>query len=189
MINGAARVRLASGCRAQAQLADLRELVGGKQDQRLLARASNLLAQRGLALLVSRDVLILADGEHERGDSAAEALAQVGGDHVGLLDRVVQNAGRYQVVRRADGVEQRGDLERVLDERGAIHPAPLPIVCAVRECDRRLRLWKPVDEARHTGLVVHDRRAYSVRKLRQNPARRSSLLLVEREEPPGPLSA
>jgi hypothetical protein len=79
---------------------------------------------------------------------------------VGLLDRVVQNARRYQVVRCAGIVEQRGDLERVQDKRGAIHAAQLPIVCSLRVCNRCVRLWKALDEVRHKTLAYHGSRAY-----------------------------
>ena len=88
-----------------AELARLGELVGREQHQRLVVGARDLLAQRGFAFRVVLDAFVFGDGEHQFGDAAAEALAQIGRRCGRLLDRVVQDAGGDQLVAAADLLE------------------------------------------------------------------------------------
>jgi hypothetical protein len=58
------------------QLAQLRERVGGEQDQCVLASGSYLVAQGRLADRVARDAVVIADREHQpviRGPTASRA--------------------------------------------------------------------------------------------------------------------
>jgi hypothetical protein len=78
-----------------------------------------------LALLVISDVVVVGDGQHERGDTRSEAPAEIGDVGCGFLDGVVQGASGDHVIGRVGVVEQRRDLGRVLDERGAVDVAVL----------------------------------------------------------------
>ena len=59
----------------KTQLARLGDLVCREHHQRLLVGVCRLVAQRGLALRIWGDALILTDSNHKAGDSGAEALA------------------------------------------------------------------------------------------------------------------
>jgi hypothetical protein len=85
-------------------------------------------AERLLARLIFDDARVLTDGEDERRNGGGETRAEVGGARAALLDRFVQNSGGDHVVVGASVVEQRGDLEWVLDEWSAVGAAPLPSV-------------------------------------------------------------
>jgi hypothetical protein len=80
------------------------------------------VAERRFALAVARDPIIIADRSDKPADLGPKALPEIRLADVGLLDQVVQGAGGDQVVGRPGPVQQRGDLERVQDERRAVAP-------------------------------------------------------------------
>lgn len=57
-----------AACCREAQLADLRELVGSEHDERLRPGTRDLIAERRLAPFVPPDAPVLADRAHDRGD-------------------------------------------------------------------------------------------------------------------------
>jgi hypothetical protein len=118
--------------RLGAQLAGLGDLVGGEDRHRLRAVAGDLLAQRGLALGVVGDRRVVAEDLDEVGDPVAEALADVLGRGVGVLDEVVQQAGGDDLVVEAPVAQEHGDLQRVQDERREVGVAALPAVQVLR---------------------------------------------------------
>jgi hypothetical protein len=87
----------------------------------------------------------------------AEPKRQVGGVCAGLLDRVVQDAGGDHVVRGAGLVEERGDLTRVLDERGTVGTAPLARMLPLGVGESGPRLWEPSYQIANAASTGHPR--------------------------------
>jgi hypothetical protein len=109
----------------RAQLARLGDLVGGEDRLGVAAGRGDLLAQGGLAGALVLDARVVAQDRDELGDPVAEARAQVLGGRVGVLDRVVQQSGRDDLVVEPAVLQQDRDLERMEDERGEVRLAPL----------------------------------------------------------------
>ncbi len=124
---------------SEPQLADLGQLVGDEHRQRVVAGVGDLITKRGLASRVAGDPLVVADGPDDFTDSAAEPGKQLRRGRIGLLERVVQQTGSNHMIRRTRLVEQRRDLERVQDERGAVNLTMLSVVQSLRIRERRLR--------------------------------------------------
>jgi hypothetical protein len=137
------------------QLAHLRDLVRGEHHLCLRPGLRNLLEQRRLARVVVADPVVLGHREHEVRDVVAETRAKLGGLGRGLLERVVQDAGRDDVVRRAALVQQRCDFQRVLDEVGAVGVPRLAGVQALGVIERGSRDRETLDEGGHTTSIVH----------------------------------
>ena len=138
-----------------AKFADLGELVGGEHHERVLPGVFDLLAQRFLAFRVGGDPLVLTDRAYDRRDLGSEPSGEVVLGRVGLLERVVQDAGGDHVVRGSGAVEQGSDLERMQDERSAVRAA-LAVVHPLGVLDRRLCLGK----ANERWIPAPDRHAH-----------------------------
>ena len=72
----------------------------------------------------------------------------------------MEDAGRDHVVRGAGRVQQRSDLERVHDERRAVHLTALSLVQSPRVGERCRTLWQLANEPRSEVRVNHCVQSY-----------------------------
>jgi len=154
---------------SEPQLADLGQLVGGEHRQRVVAGVGDLITKRGLASRVAGDPLVVADGPDDFTDSAAEPGKQLRRGRIGLLERVVQQTGSNHMIRRTRLVEQRRDLERVQDERGAVNLTMLSVVQSLRIRERRLRLGSRLMANSGVRFAPINSGNLPTRKMRENP--------------------
>ena len=82
-------------------------------------------------------------------------LAQLLGGGLGLLEDVVQHAGGHDLVAEPGADEERGDLERVQEERRRVGLPALAIVALRGEVDRRTRERPVGDEGRQLIVDQH----------------------------------
>ena len=151
----------------------------------------DLPSQRGLALRVAGDGLVLADRGDEPSDPRAEPPPELGLVGTRLLDRVVQHAGRNHVVARAGVVEQQADLERMDDERVPGKAPDLARVTPLPVLDRRPSPWEPPYQIGQTLSTPHPVEAYlRLPKLRINraPVRWAELLTPRAQRRAEPLT-
>ena len=105
------------------------------------ALPTHALAKLVLALVLIGHRRIVAHGLNEtRHLQGTEALLEAFDGLVGVLEHVVQDRGGHGVIRIVIAVvHQRGDLDRVHHERGAVGLATLSSVLLHGPYDRRLR--------------------------------------------------
>jgi len=135
-------MRLDLAAVTEAKLAHLRELVGGKDGQRVVPGVGDLITQGGLATSVPGDPMIVGDRGHNLANPAPKPRVQLVCGRVGPLKRVVQHACRDHVVGCSGLVKQRGDLDGMQNERRAVDLSPLAAVVPVGIGKRSPRFWQ-----------------------------------------------
>jgi MFS family permease len=150
-----------------AQLADLRDLVGCVHGGREAAGAAHPLAHIVLTLLLVLDRRVVADERDEIRDLGPEARFELRALGIGVLEDVVEHRGGDDVVRVTAALEQRGDLDRVQNELGAVGVAALPGMPLAREV-HRVAGERQVPEETELGAVRvrvgHRRRVWMPRR-------------------------
>ena len=107
-------------CRSPAQAVDVGELVRGEDGDRLWAR--RLTCSRSAALRSAKDSIeaVLGEREHERRDGVAHLLSQAFLGERPALDGVVQKPGSDELLVEAGFVQERRDLDDVVEKRSAV---------------------------------------------------------------------
>ena len=125
----AGRRALAHVCVKGAQVAEVRDLVGGVDQDRALAAGFDLVAVVLLPRLIRLDVLVLGHGFDEIAHARAECLLDLVERRVGVLDDVVEEGrGKELLVVVSGRVKQPGQLGRMVDVGRAVALALLALV-------------------------------------------------------------